>query len=675
MLEPLSLLALLDVTTLRGLLGVVVGVGALIFFHELGHFLAAKWAGVRVEVFSLGFGRRLIGFRRGETDYRISLLPLGGYVRMLGQADDDPDQPRTDLDCDFRNKSPGKRFVILVAGVVMNLILAAVGFVGAFGLGVDFSAAEIGRVLPGSAAARADLRAGDLVLAAGGNEVLGFQDLQTLVAVSNGDLELEVLRDGERVTARARPFRAPGQSYAQLGVEARTVVADLTSQSPLLAAGVQEATPASSDRLLSVCPIDSTCPPDLRMSDLELARAIESARGKVRVAWERTRYDEQGRPLGSERLEREVEPIQRPEYTLGLELPGHAWVRSVLPGSPAEKAGLKAGDRLISLADREIDYGNLRDVTLDVGSRLGEIEVPLVVERKTDGGPAQRVTLQVALELANPAAVEAATANRPEAEQVALRRAVGSWQLGVTWSDDVISAPSRLEPAEAGAEPIVLQPGDRVTRVWLSGGLWWSGEVTEVASPQLQRILRERRDEPLQIAWVPGDDPEQGERKAVVRPRLVPGQTWGDLGIALGERPVRIQRGPLEAVQLGLHQTLIQTQRIFLMLRSFVTGSVSTRELGGPIMIVNVAYTVATKDSFSKLLHLLAILSVNLAVINILPIPVLDGGHIAFLVVEKLKGRPVSGEVMANFQTVGLFLILALMALVFFNDIRRYALQ
>jgi regulator of sigma E protease len=194
----------------------VLGVGALIFVHELGHFLAAKWAGVRVEVFSLGFGRRLFGFRRGDTDYRISLLPLGGYVRMLGQADDDPNQPATDDAGDFRNKSPGKRFVILVAGVVMNLIFAAFAFVLAFGLGVQFTAAQVGTIEPGSPAARADLKAGDLITSIDGEEVLGFQDLQTLVALSSGELQLEVVRDGKTFTTKATPLRGDGDSYATI---------------------------------------------------------------------------------------------------------------------------------------------------------------------------------------------------------------------------------------------------------------------------------------------------------------------------------------------------------------------------------------------------------------------------------------------------------------------------
>ncbi len=159
---------------LRGIVGVVLGVGALIFFHEMGHFLAAKWAGVRVDVFSLGMGPRLFGFQRGDTDYRVSLLPIGGYVSMLGQVDGDPNQPQSQRDDDFRNKSILKRFVIMIAGVVMNIILAAVLFVACYGIGHEVIAPEVGRISPGSAASRADLKAGDIVIAVGGDEVTSF---------------------------------------------------------------------------------------------------------------------------------------------------------------------------------------------------------------------------------------------------------------------------------------------------------------------------------------------------------------------------------------------------------------------------------------------------------------------------------------------------------------------
>lgn len=664
-------LAFIDLS--KGLLAVVLGVGALIFFHELGHFLAAKAFGVRVLTFSLGFGRRLAGFRRGETDYRLSLLPLGGYVRMLGQADDDPDEPRTELPDDFRNKPPWQRFVILVAGVVMNIVLAAVGFIAAFGLGVEFTAAEVGSVTPGSPAARAGLRAGDMVLAIDGEEVLGFQDLQTLIAVSRGEVEVEVLRDGQRVTLRARPVRGPSDSYARLGVAAGTVVAALDSRSPLAAAGVLPATPAQSERILSVSPVDSRVDASRRMSDLELLGAIEAAPGPVVAVIERTRHDEDGRPIERARREVTVETIRRPEYTLGLQVPDQVWVRGLTEGGAAELAGVQVGDRLLALGDRtDLTHGGLRDVIQDVGARLGEVPIRLVVERNAPGKPAETKELQVTLAVQNPEILAAATDGVSDpARRLELRKEVGLWMLGVDYRADVVGAASTLPLAEEGGAPIELQPGDRLTRVWLTGGLWWSNEQPFLSLGTIMRLLRERPEEQVKLAWLPGGDETQEEKSAVVRPARVEGKTWGDLGFKLTERPVAIQRGPIAAVALGLDQTLIQTQRILLMLRSFVTGSVSPRELGGPIMIANVAYTVATQDSFAKLLHLLAILSVNLAVINILPIPVLDGGHILFLLIEKLKGRPVSGQVMASAQWVGLFLILGLMALVFFNDIRR----
>jgi regulator of sigma E protease len=192
-------------------LGVVIGVGLLIFIHELGHFLAAKWAGVKVEVFSLGFGKRLVGFERGGTDYRISMLPWAATCACSARPTTTRGQAPTTDEGDFRNKSPGKRFVILVGGVVMNLLLAAVGFVLAFGLGIEFTAPEVGAIDPGSPAAKADLRPGDQVLAIDDDEVLGFQDLQTLVALASGDITphgpARRRHDHDDRAPRARPGR------------------------------------------------------------------------------------------------------------------------------------------------------------------------------------------------------------------------------------------------------------------------------------------------------------------------------------------------------------------------------------------------------------------------------------------------------------------------------------
>ncbi len=661
----------LDLGSIRGLLGVVLGVGALIFFHELGHFLAAKWAGVRVEVFSLGFGPRLAGFRRGDTDYRISALPLGGYVRMLGQADDDPGQPRTDRADDFRNKSVGQRFVILVAGVVMNVLLAAVGFIAAFGLGVSFTAPEIGVISPGSAAARADLRPGDVVLKVDGDEILGWQDLYTLVALADDELTLEVLRDGKVHTTTARPIRGPDDSHAQLGVGSQAVIAELTPDSPLAAAGARAATPALADRILNISPVDSRVAPETRMSPRDQQQALDRAKGPLAITLERTHYDpETGLPQRSELVPVVVEPILRSSYTLGLNVPPHAWVRDVSPGSAAAAAGVRAGDRIVSLGGMgPITVHNLADTVRELGATRGAEPLELVVERPGAEGATERLTFAVTLTLENEAVVEAALEGVTDPrERLELRRAVGNWLLGVHYRADVVGAASSLPLTDADAAPVELQPGDRILSVWLDGGLFWNTEV-DFDVRLLPPILRERKTEPLRIDWQPAGTDEV--RSAVVSAREDPADTWADLGHRSGDREVLIQRGPIQAVALGLHETAIQAQRIVLVLRSFLTGGVSPRELGGPIQIVRTTYAFATQDTLAKLFHLLAILSVNLAVINILPIPVLDGGHIFFLAVEKLKGRPVSAEVLVTAQWFGLICILALMALVFFNDIRR----
>src|SRR5918911_3665548 len=107
----------------------LVVLGVIVFVHELGHFLAAKSFGVRVETFSLGFGKRLVGFRRGDTDYRISALPFGGYVRMTGE---NPLEARTGDPQEFLSRPRWQRFVVAIAGPFMNVVLAVAVFTGVF---------------------------------------------------------------------------------------------------------------------------------------------------------------------------------------------------------------------------------------------------------------------------------------------------------------------------------------------------------------------------------------------------------------------------------------------------------------------------------------------------------------------------------------------------------------
>src|SRR5437660_4982438 len=153
-----------NLTLIMNIAKVALGLGFVIFLHELGHFLLAKWNGVKVEKFSIGFGPTLLGMRRGETEYVIAAIPLGGFVKMLGEAPEDEQNKSTDPRA-YPNKSVGARMAIISAGVIMNVILGMACFVYAYGQGMIESPAKVSGVVPGSPAYKAGLRAGDEIVA------------------------------------------------------------------------------------------------------------------------------------------------------------------------------------------------------------------------------------------------------------------------------------------------------------------------------------------------------------------------------------------------------------------------------------------------------------------------------------------------------------------------------
>ncbi|MGH9430752.1 MAG: RIP metalloprotease RseP [Terriglobia bacterium] len=187
---------------------VIVVLGFMIFIHELGHFVAAKRFGVRVMVFSLGFGKRLFGFKRGGTDYRVSLLPLGGYVKMSGE---DPSEPTSGDPGDFLSHPRWQRFVIAVMGPAMNIATAVVllSLLYKFHFqkpAYEEQAARIGQVEQNSPAAEAGLQPGDLVVQAGGLKNPKWEDLELKVMTTTGEaIPMQIERNGKLVEASLTP--------------------------------------------------------------------------------------------------------------------------------------------------------------------------------------------------------------------------------------------------------------------------------------------------------------------------------------------------------------------------------------------------------------------------------------------------------------------------------------
>jgi regulator of sigma E protease len=231
------------------LLWFLVVLGPLVFIHELGHFLVAKWLGIRVEVFSLGFGKRLWGFKRGDTDYRIAALPLGGYVKMAGE---NIGEETTGAPDEFLSHSKWHRFLVAVAGPVMN-ILTAIAIPAAlymFFFQVPAYKAQppvVADLVPKTAAASSDLRPGDRILSVNGVAVDNWGDVDDRVMLSPGQtVPLMVDRGGQKVDVPVgfESFDVNGEKIGLLGVRRdpefdKVMVADVVSGMPAEAAGLR----------------------------------------------------------------------------------------------------------------------------------------------------------------------------------------------------------------------------------------------------------------------------------------------------------------------------------------------------------------------------------------------------------------------------------------------------
>ena len=227
------------------LLAFIFVLGVMIFVHELGHYGVAKYLGIRVEVFSLGFGPRLLGFRRGDTDYRVSLLPLGGYVKMAGE---NYDESFTGSGDEFLARPKRHRFAVAIAGPLMNIVLAILLSAATYTLGVRVltyrsGPAEVGAVASGSPAEAAGIQVRDTIVAIDGDEVSTWQDAEIAIATSPGQsLLLTLDRGGNRINKRVLVTLASDRAeVGTIGVEPWIpfLITGTIEGSPAQAAGLQ----------------------------------------------------------------------------------------------------------------------------------------------------------------------------------------------------------------------------------------------------------------------------------------------------------------------------------------------------------------------------------------------------------------------------------------------------
>ncbi|MBI4888647.1 MAG: RIP metalloprotease RseP [Acidobacteria bacterium] len=218
--------------------------GVLVFVHELGHFLAARRLGVRVLTFSLGFGPKLLKIRRGDTEYCVSAVPLGGYVKMAGE---NPDDPRTGRPDEFLSRTKWERFQILIMGPVMNILLAVVVMAVVLAQGAEVPIYQdqppvVGAVTPGSPAEAAGIQRGDRILSVAGEGVDTWDDLFLAVGTRAGrDVSMTLQRDGQRRTVSVRPQSETRYEIGNIGVlpDINPIVASVIAGEPAEKAGLK----------------------------------------------------------------------------------------------------------------------------------------------------------------------------------------------------------------------------------------------------------------------------------------------------------------------------------------------------------------------------------------------------------------------------------------------------
>ena len=680
---------------------IVLGFSVLITVHELGHWLAAKWAGIRTEGFAVGMGPVVVSWRKGfgfrfgsgdtefrtrfgkaaiemdrteldrlglgETEFSIRALPLGGFVRMLGQDDANP-AAISDRSGSYQRCPVGKRMVVVSAGVVMNLLLAALLFLFAFMVGVRFEAPIAGGSVPGSPASKAmaigaaaagtegvepGIRPGDRIERARGSDAWTFSDVMIAAAMAKPGVpvEFDVRREGVADALRFTilPERDPVTGLLSVGIlpstsgtltaepESEQIVLERLAAVGLDAAGVRPGMTVTSANGQPIATYDQLAAAARASGGRPVSTTWTSADGAgfsatvpVEPTFPRLNYPaSEGRPGDFE------------EGVLGL-VPLVEF-GSVLETSPNREL-LREGDLVLEAAG---EAGPRRaDLLAAIRARAGK-SVPLVLER--DG---ERISVD-------------ATVDRDGRIGVGILPAISTTRIARPMASVADGDGSRPTPVAGHG----IFPLSTVTAVDGTPVSDWAGLLRTVAEARAAgrgTVTIEVREpmqgtvEPLEL-----DLASAGSLADVGFVPAIPGWIFDPDYVTL-----TAGGDPLKAITMGFEQTRKLVLLTYLTLDRLVRGSVGVDQLHGPVGIVHLGTKVADRG-LMYLVFFLAMISVNLAVLNFLPLPIVDGGLFLYLVYEKLTGRPPSIAFQNAAGVAGLALLGALFLVTFYNDLAR----
>ncbi len=679
---------------------VLLGLNLVILVHELGHFLVARWFGVKCEKFYIWFdifGLRFFRFRWRDTEYGLGILPLGGYVKMLGQ-EDNPARIRAEIErakaaaaAQGRNdpsvddlserllyapdsylaQSVPRRMAIISAGVVMNVIFAFLAAVVAYWLGVEHQRCAVGAVFPGEAAWRAGVRPGDLVLEVAGKPVSRFSDLQR--AISVGDIDHGVTMVVQRTDLSGKEEQVSLLLHPDRFRPAPTIgVTNGFSNRlswwypaiPGSAAAIAQPVFKPGDKVVAINgqPVSSYA-----QIHAVLARWPDRT---LEVTVERANPGQEASPSGGagtnapELIQISLPPASVRDLGVVMQM---GPIVAVQEGSVAFAAGIREGD-ILEMID---------------GNKIGDpLRISDELRRLADQNRSVRLTVRRS-ESAEPIEVEL----RPERAAwfdtpLGPDSPASVPALGIAFRvPPVVSAVRAGSPAEAAG----LRPGDRVTEVAmllpnddsLESG---SGTSNQRRNGTPYTLNLESAEASWAIVFSELQNTPAGTkvrlklsdgRSVDLEPQIVAdwfhphrGLVWAPLTFQLKAQNVG------EALWLGGQETTDALTLIVRALQKLGTGQVSPKGLTGPVGIAQIAYGYAS-EGLAMFLIFLCLISANLAVLNFIPIPVLDGGHFVFLTYEAIRGKPPSESVVTGLTFAGLIFLLGLMIWVTGMDVMR----
>ena len=680
----------------------IAGLGLMVFVHELGHFLVAKRVGIKVQRFALGMGPRLFGIKRGGTDYCVNALPLGGYVKMLGQDDFKPlKEGDRFAPGSFESKSVGARFAVISAGVIMNLILAAVLFIIIGLVGKNFVAPVVGGTSPGDPASQArivwqddqksddslGLKSGDkilkiegdsIVLWACGEKIEHFQDLMMTAALADPadkytvTIEREV--EGKKRIGKTEIGLKSSGGVLRFGIALPldtvfTKLEDVVIASPFRENDRIVAIDGEKiERLWQIDKIEEKLTGKcVTVTVLRKNETVDIPVQPGLFVSEKVFHLKDGAIVRGEIIDRNEIKVKRPqpdgktkdvrlnEFTVRLAdgstrkilqddlkvgllgilgMTPRVCVLFVSKGSPAEKEGVKPGDVIAA-------YGDQRTPTIEqikeISKQVKDNGVTITVLRD---GQEKKITL-------------------------APKKRNGQFRIGIQMvADPTTPVAASVRPGSPAAE-VGIPEESLITAI----------NDTKVGSwIDVYNALKGLTGKKVIITYRLGEQEQKAEiaelDESLFRPEDYSFRIFaGD--VAFKPLMVKIkQDGVIDSLVWGGRVTIKLVLSSYLSIRSLIRGWVPLDQTAGPIGIGTIAVAVGRR-SFIDFLYFLGFISAAIAVFNFLPIPVVDGGFAVLLIIEKIRGKPLSARVMNIVQVVGWALLLSVIVLVTWNDIMR----